>query len=82
MLRNAFLRLLVLGTPFWLAACAAPVLTKDAAEPGVATVDGGQTSGAPSLLGEGEPALLQRAPVLRPEPARRRALRPGRHRRR
>ena len=52
MLRNALLRLLVLGTSFWLAACAAPVATEDAAELGVVTVDGGQISGAPSLLGE------------------------------
>ena len=42
----------VLGTPFWLASCAAPEPPQDAVEPGLVTVDGGQVLGAPSPLGE------------------------------
>ena len=52
MMQSASRYLLVLGTPFWLASCAAPEAPDDAVEPGLVTVDGGQVSGAPSPLGE------------------------------
>ena len=52
MMRSALVRLLVLGTPFWLAACAAPDATEDTVDHAVVTIAGGQILGTPSPLGE------------------------------
>ena len=52
MTRSALVRLVVLGTPFYLAACAAPDATEDTVDPAVVAIAGGQISGAPSTLGE------------------------------
>ena len=52
MMRNACVRLLVLGSPLCLAACAAPDANDSSVDRAVITLASGQISGAPSSRGE------------------------------